>query len=428
MDDGSTSLLTDIIAHRLPGITLSEESIHPKYLDQSILNVPSSVCQLLDVPLLSNNALRPEIVEPLGTDASTVILILMDALAFHRLQRWLETDESLIWHRLINSGVFAPLTSVVPSTTSACLPSLWTGCSPARLGLTGYEMWLREYGVVANMIVHKPISYVGHGGGLEHAGFDPETFLPADSISLHLQESGVTTHVFQHYGIIGSGLSKMFLGKAERHAIDTPVSLWADVLELVEATPQERKYIWVYWGSVDGMSHLHGPDSERCYWEFKLFSEAFENLFFNQLSAAQRKQTAVILTADHGQITTDRTLSHYDLTRHPEFTQMLQMMPTGENRLAYLYLRPGCEQAARQYIEAQWPGDFQVLDPAEVIANGLFGPGEPHPKLADRIGDLVIAAQGYAYWWWSDKENPLMGRHGGLSREEMIVPFVAARL
>jgi hypothetical protein len=107
---------------------------------------------------------------------------------------------------------------------------------------------------------------------------------------------------------------------------------------------------------------------------------------------------------------------------------MLQMMPTGENRLAYLYLRPGYEEAARQYIEAQWPGQFQVLDPADLIAKGLFGPGEPHPKLADRIGDLVVAAQGNAYWWWADKENPLIGRHGGLSREEMIVPFVAARL
>jgi hypothetical protein len=43
-------------------------------------------------------------------------------------------------------------------------------------------------------------------------------------------------------------------------------------------------------------------------------------------------------------------------------------------------------------------------------------------------GNLIAAAKGNAYWWWADKENPLIGRHGGLSEEEMLVPFLAARL
>jgi hypothetical protein len=30
--------------------------------------------------------------------------------------------------------------------------------------------------------------------------------------------------------------------------------------------------------------------------------------------------------------------------------------------------------------------------------------------------------------WWANKENPLIGRHGGLSSEEMLVPLLAARL
>jgi hypothetical protein len=37
-------------------------------------------------------------------------------------------------------------------------------------------------------------------------------------------------------------------------------------------------------------------------------------------------------------------------------------------------------------------------------------------------------SQGSAYLWWAPKENVLIGRHGGVSPEEMLVPFLAARL
>jgi hypothetical protein len=39
-----------------------------------------------------------------------------------------------------------------------------------------------------------------------------------------------------------------------------------------------------------------------------------------------------------------------------------------------------------------------------------------------------VAAHNDAYLWWADKENPLVGRHGGLSAEEMIVPLLSVML
>jgi hypothetical protein len=44
------------------------------------------------------------------------------------------------------------------------------------------------------------------------------------------------------------------------------------------------------------------------------------------------------------------------------------------------------------------------------------------------MGDLVVAAKGNAFWWWAAKPNPLTGRHGGLSSQEMLVPFLAGWL
>lgn len=429
MDNRTERLLTDIRDTRLPGIDLAPGSITPDYHGQSILNIPSSVCTLLGAPPLASSPLRGDILAPLGDDLSTVLLILMDALAFHRLQAWLAEDDPAVWNRLAERGVFAPITSVAPSTTSVALPTLWTGASPAQLGLAGYEMWLQEYGVVANMIQHIPSSYYGNHAGLEQAGFAAESFLPVEPLPAHLQRHGVTTHVFQNYDIIHSGMSRMFFGDAVLHPISSPADLWASVRALMTERAGERKYVWVYWSGVDGLSHVYGPDDERIRWEFKLFSQAFEGMFLDRLPAGARQGSAVILTADHGQIATDKRALNYTLMgQHPDFLEMLHMKPTGENRLAYLYVRPGCEGDVRAYIDAHWPGQFQVIDSAAALAGGLFGPGQPHPQMAGRTGELVVAARGDAYWWWGNLPNPLVGRHGGLSEQEMIVPFLGARL
>ena len=85
--------------------------------------------------------------------------MLVDALSLHRLQRWMSDGTAPVWSRLAEQGKLAALTSITPSTTSAALTSLWTGRSPAEHGVVGYELWLKEYGVVSNMILHSPISF-----------------------------------------------------------------------------------------------------------------------------------------------------------------------------------------------------------------------------------------------------------------------------
>jgi hypothetical protein len=96
----------------------------------------------------------------------------------------------------------------------------------------------------------------------------------------------------------------------------------------------------------------------------------------------------LILVADHGQIATQPD-PHYDLSNHPSLARRLHILPTGENRLMYLYLRPGQGEAAREYIERTWPNQFVFLDPVFAINAGLFGPGKPHPRLRDRLGGLL---------------------------------------
>jgi hypothetical protein len=292
----------------------------------------------------------------------------------------------------------------------------------------GYEMWLKEYGVTANMIEHKPITYRSGGGNLTLAGFDPDTFLPVGSIAERFKKNAIDVHAFQHFAIINSGLSQMFMGQALRHPIATPQDLWISIRELLESDPTSRKYIWAYWGQLDGTSHLHGPDSERAKAEFLNFSRAFDANFLDKLPLDRKQDTLVILTADHGQIATDPGADQYDLKNHPRFTEMLHLFPTGENRLAYLHVKPGKIDQVKAYIQETWPEEFMVIDTQTALQADLFGPGKEHSDISNRLGDLIVAARGDAYWWWAQKPNPLIGRHGGLSPQEMLVPFLAAYL
>jgi predicted AlkP superfamily pyrophosphatase or phosphodiesterase len=427
MTDLTNQLLPALRSHRLPGLDAGEGFIYPNYAGSSILNLPDSICAWLGAPGIANRPLAPQYQETLLGDVRRVILLVVDALALHRLQRWMQDGSAPVWRGLAQDGLLAPLTSVSPSTTSSALTSLWTGRSPAEHGIPGYEIWLKEYGLVASMIYHAPISFRNDIGSLEKAGFKPEAFMNLPTLGSHLRQHGVKATALQHRSIINSGLSQMFFKDVEVRGYHTLADLFVNLRHVVEDQPRERQYIWAYTGDLDTLSHYYGPDDERTQAGFSSFSHAFEQFFLNRLSPAGRRGTLLVLTADHGQISTQRE-ARYELSRHPDLAAKLHILPTGESRLMYLYVHPGQSEALREYFSQSFPDQFALLEPARAVERGLLGPGTPHPRLLERMGDLIAAARGQAYLWWADQKNHLIGRHGGLSEEEMLVPFLAARL
>jgi predicted AlkP superfamily pyrophosphatase or phosphodiesterase len=426
MPDLSAEILPRLVRKRLPGFDLGDDYIYPQYEGYSILNIPASICQLLGVPELNNSALASELLIPLGDGIQRVILVLVDALSFLRLRKWMTDGTVPLWGRLAEQGIFTPLTTLSPSTTSSALTTLWTGASPAQHGIVGYEMWLKEYSVVANTILQTPMTFKNDVGGLKRAGFKPREFMNQLTLGMHLARHGIGSYAFQHYGIIRSGLSQMFFEDVKTRAFSTHADLWVNLRSFLESNLGERLYAWVYWGQIDHFSHHYGPDDERTIEEFVALSNSFERLLLERLSSAARRDTVLILTADHGQIATPLD-PIYEFSNHPELESYLHILPTGENRQMSLFVRPGKEEQVRNYFTRTWPGKFTILNPDEVINAGLLGPGERHPRLFDRLGDMMVFAHDNAYLWWSKEDNFLLGRHGGLSPEEMLVPYLAVR-
>lgn len=436
MRDLLPTLLPRLEGHNIPGLKLPDGPqelgwVFPFYDGLSLTNMPASICHWLGVPPFGAPPFSEEIIRSYSPGFRQVILLVVDGMGLDGVQQALAwagqtgglSADFAIWGEMAERATLAPLTSVCPSTTATALTTFWTGCPPAAHGIMGYEMWLKEYGVIANMILHSPSSFLGDVGSLRKAGFDPETFLPVPILGEHLAAHGVQAHAFQHAAIARSGLSTMLMPGVEIHPFRSLSDLWVTLGGLIDTPVQDPRYCYIYWGDLDEHSHRFGPQDPRAQLEFASFSRQL-GYFLRERMARQREDTLLIITADHGHISTPRS-PHYELRNHPELMSLMTMGASGEARLPYVYLRPGTEERFLHYLEAAWPGEFLAIPSDQAIQSGLFGQGDAGGRLAERVGDYVVLPRDGAYWWFSNRENPLLGRHGGLSRTEMLTPFFA---
>lgn len=316
MPDLSDQFLPRLYAHRLPELDLGPEFTLPHYEGYSLLNLPGSICRLLGIPDFGAQPLADELLSPWMSQYRRVVLLVLDGLGLFRFQGYLQQGLGAAWKERLPQANLVPLTSSCPSTTAAVLTSLWTGASTAAHGIAGYELWLKEYGVTTNMITHAPMTFVGDPGGLRRAGFQPETFLPVPTLGPHLIENGIRPYAFMHWAIARSGLSAMHLRQAAVYPFHNPGDMLVSLRNLLNEHPGESLYAYVYWGDLDELSHRFGPDDERVAVEFDSFSRMLAKHFLERLTSEARKDTLLLMTADHGQVFTPK-YARYDLQSIP---------------------------------------------------------------------------------------------------------------
>ncbi len=427
MPDLSPQLLPRIAQHQIENLPLDDEMRLPFYDSLSLVNIPCTIAQLLGAPDFGKPALDAKVLESLQGEYEKVILLVIDAMGHHLFDRMRDPGRGLVWGKHSERSVYAPLTSVCPSTTASALTTLWTGEGPGVHGIIGYEMWAREFGMIMNNIRHTSASSRGDIGGLARSGFTPQEFMNTPLLGTHLQAHGVRANAFMHSHIAHSGLSTMQMRDVDLQSYVDEADLCVSLADFVNSRHGIREYIYVYYSDVDTLMHRYSADDPRIDYQFDAFSRIFERAFLENLTQTATEDTLLILTADHGSKATPN-YSQYNLARHPEFLDLLVMQPTCENRLAFFYIKPGRIQAVRDYFAANWPEDFLLIDSAQALKVGLFGKGPLHAQAEERLGDLIAVAKRDAYLWWALHPNHMAGRHGGLSAEEMLVPFYALPL
>ena len=180
-----------------------------------------------------------------------------------------------------------------------------------------------------------------------------------------------------------------------------------------------RAFVSVYHGDLDSTGHMFGVGSDSWYYQLAHVDKLAE-----QLASGLPPQTCLYVTADHGMVDVGPD-DRLDVDEMPELRAGLALLG-GEPRARYLYAQSGAAADVlatwREVIgERAW-----VLPRDEAIKEGWFGPVDA--RMADRIGDVVVAAAG-SFAVVASKTEPgesaLFAMHGSLTPSEQFVPALS---
>lgn len=289
------------------------------------------------------------------------------------------------------------ITTVAPSTTAAAVTSFGTGSWPGLTGMLGYTV--REpSGRLLNLIRWED-------------GTDAmDAWQTVPTLAQRLTEP-------QRFAVVapgrfrGSGLTQAALRGARQ--ID------ADSLEdRVDATIKELRtgradVVYLYWGEIDHVGHVNGWKS----WEWGEEASHTDSELA-RLARELPAGTGFVVTADHGMI--DVT-SRIDATTTPLLAQGVDMI-AGEPRASHLFTKEPDAVAERWHDvleDSAW-----ILTREETL--GILG--LVAPRFEPVVGDLMVFMRGTSVVVDSASQTPgsiaLVGVHGSLTEEEMILPLI----
>ncbi len=379
--------------------------------ERSLLGLINSIVSKFGVVPL-HKPLPKEYLGPKFESAKRVVMILIDAMGYNTaLNLCQDSNFKYI-------GKPKKISSIFPSTTVNVITTLATAASPIEHGMLGYILYLKEFGTLANMIDFSPIGMPRDT--LISRGANPSNFLDVSTIYESLRNYGANPLIIIPSSIKESGLAQIHDRGAAVHDYFDIIDMMVKIRSNLEA--EKFSYIYAYWPTVDKMGHIYGPNSEEYIEESKLVLETFEDIVYERLPDKLKDDTVFIITADHGQIHTPWQ-HEYHIKSEDKFVSTLQILPSGEPRVMYLYTKD--PQKTIEEGERKFGANVEFFPSLDLLNDGLFGPGIPNPKSIMRIGDLIAIPSGdYSFVIeYTGNEHQMKGKHGGLSEEEIDIPL-----
>ncbi len=303
------------------------------------------------------------------------------------------------------------LTSVFPSTTASAITTSYTGRTPLEHGLTGWFVYFGAAGCVSAAL---PYRSRGDMASLAARGVEAERIYDTPPLFGSL---AVRSIVVTYREIVDSQYNRVLCQGAERLAYGNADEFVAQLERAVKSGP-ERKFIYAYWPHYDAVSHRHGCESAEAAKQFAIVDHAFGEV----LQRLAGTETTIVASADHGFID---VAPEESLELPAVFFPQLKFPLCGERRIAYCHVHAPAEFAKRAQ---DWLGERADVMPSErLVQDGWLGPGEPHPLLRERIGDVALMMRGrYTVKDWTPGEPRWLhiGNHGGTHQDEMMIPLI----
>jgi hypothetical protein len=371
---------------------VTEPFVEPAYGHRGLGDVIPAVGRALGTDVLAapDGLVLPE--------APAYVVFLVDGLGSRVLERHAHAAPYL--SSLVAGG--EPGTAGVPSTTATSLTSLGTALPPGAHGLVGFTSRVPGTDRLLNALFWDK-------------SIDPLEWQPHPTAFSRLAEVGVRVDVVNKREFDRSGLTIAALRGAGYIGADR---IGERIAAAVTGSTHRPSLTYLYDGDLDWTGHKYGVDSPQ--WRQQLAAIDAEAV---QLREALSDEVRVVVIADHGMV--DSAPEHrLDVDDHPELRDGLVLLG-GEARFRHLY----CEDGAASSVAGCWAellGDrADVLTRETAIERGWFGPVEE--RVLPRLGDVVVAARDDIGLFSSKDfgyEMSLVGLHGSLTAEEMLIPIL----
>ena len=324
-----------------------------------------------------------EIVDQSICDARAVVLVVIDGLGWHQLQRYAQKAPLLAG---LKGDAPPAITTVAPSTTCAAMTAITTGATPAEHGLVGLSLqtpagllnplrWtLRQPAGSSNQAAsNQAASNQAASNQVSDARqlLAPEVFQPVEPFA------GTRATVVTRSKYAASGFTTAHLRGAS-------FAGWTSHRQIVPNTVAQiqsgERLVYAYYDGLDKAGHLYGL-SNRYLAVLHGVDEMVRTLV-----AELPGDVAVLVTADHGvlEVTQPQVQLSEDVLRHTQYS-------SGEPRFRWLHAKPNQHDELLLAAEP-YRRHGSVLTRSEVLQSGLLGP-HMAPEVSKRLGDVALIAQ-----------------------------------
>ncbi len=339
--------------------------------------------------------------------AERIVYLLVDGLGKHQLDAYLNRG---CGRSFFSRHPHEVVSTVFPATTAAAVTTCATGSSPAEHGVLSWWLNLHDLGVVGNVLLEKTRT----GAPMDAPGFDLRDYLKLPS---YLDGTSGGRALLSYGHIPESALSNAGTEWNSKECYRTLEGLKKSMMNYAHSSGERLAY--AYWPELDACCHEYGCFNSRTLAHF----DAIDSMLACLADELRGTGTVLLVTSDHGLVDCPDGC-FIDLSKVDGLYDCLATLPSGDARQVSFFVRPS---RRRDFLNC-----CSMLDEAgvlvrgqELIRMGIFGPGRSHPSLSGRVGDYVlIARNGFAFEAPPSgfQASALAGYHGGMSRDEMLVP------
>ena len=357
-------------------------------------------------------------------DSDHVIVLILDGFGHDLFMYATERYPMKNLGSLLRESAYFPITSVFPSTTATALFTVYMGLQPVEHEIIGYTQYIRELGTVCNMLSMSPIG--NRKNDLISAGWMPEPLKGRKSFAKRISDSGTASFIYLPNMIKESGMSKITAAETTLRSYYSTSHMFTSIARDVKEARGKSIHIG-YVPSVDTMSHKVGSRTEETALEL-------ESIFYNidmLKESVISTNTTLLISADHGHVNVG-TSNLFDISKDRELYNTFRAPVVGDARAAFLRIRCGSMDEARNHLIERYGENYEIFNSLEMLKEGYFGDRKENTNINDRFGDLIMVPRrnigiidsNLTFLDPKMSHDNMVGMHGGLLMEEMIVPLI----